>query len=399
MDGRRNRLRHLPPSAVPVKTTDLWAGVGAGPATHTALRVALADYLGIPHEACYLAASGRTVIYALLKGMVSEQPERRRVIMPAYTCPVVPKVALDLGLEPVFVDIEPSSTRYVEKELARALDHRVLAVFVVHPFGIPLPISDILVAAHDAGITIIEDAAQALGARWNGQPAGLAGDYGLFSLGPGKVLSSGGGGIVVTGQEQHIPSLSRWWADLPPAKEFAAVHALARQAAFRLAFHPYGWWAATRIGLQKLGNESASWGYTVRDLSDAQAGVALSLLPRLEEINSARRQAATRLSDAVSRSSSLTTLPVAPPAEPVFLRLPVLAADMEQREALLAKLWSAGIGVGRMYERTLPSIFTPNREDAFPGASAFARRLLTLPTHYHVSADDLAYMESVLSAA
>ena len=316
--------------------------------------------------------------------------------MPAYTCPVIPKVALDLGLEPIYVDIWPESTRYRQDELEAAVGPDTLAVFLVHPFGIPLPIAEILSIAHDVGAVLIEDAAQAMGARWAGQPVGVRGDYGLFSLGPGKPLSTGGGGVVVTGHAENIAHLGAWWAELPPASGLGSAQAWLRQAGFRMAFHPRGWWAATRLGLQRLGNQEESWGYAITGLSDAQAGIGLALLPRLDEINLERRQVATRLISAIKKTSGLQTLPVEPEAEPFYLRLPLLAEDEGRREQLFDDLWAAGIGVGRMYEKTLPAIFDPGNRDAFPSAEAFARRLLTLPTHYHVTEHDIQIMEKIL---
>jgi perosamine synthetase len=395
--ARKMQFRQLPPSAVPVELADLRAGLFASSTANEALREAVADYCGLAREACYLASSGRTVLYTLLKGLAAERPSRTQVVMPAYTCPVLPRVALDLGLKPVYVDIWPESTRYMQDQLEASVGQHTLAVFLVHPFGIPIPIDEVLRTAHNAGAVLVEDAAQAMGAYWAGQPVGIQGDYGLFSLGPGKPLSTGGGGIVVTGRAENIGSLGKWWQDLPPASDLGSAQAWLRQAAFRMAFHPHGWWAATRLGLQHLGNQEESWGYTVRGLSNAQAGIGLALLPRLDEINRRRRQVAGRLLRAIADAPGLQTLQVEPAAEPFYLRLPVLAESESRREQLHNQMWAAGIGAGRMYEKTLPAIFDPQNRDAFPGAEAFASRLLTLPTHYHVSENDLQVMGEILN--
>lgn len=394
--GKQN-LRHLPPSAVPVSMADLQAGLGASPEANTEFRSAVAAYHDLPVEACYLASSGRTVLYTLLKGLAEDREGRRQVVMPAYTCPVVPKVAMDLDLEPVYVDIRPETTRYKQNQLTSVIGQQTLAVFVVHPFGIPLPVNDVLEATRGTGAALIEDAAQAMGARWAGRPVGVAGDFGLFSLGPGKPLSTGGGGIVITGQEQNREALARWWAELPPSTGLRSTQAWVRQASFRLAFHPRSWWAATRIGLQRMGNQEASWGYTVRDLSNAQAGTGRALLPRLDEINGRRKKIAARLAEAVNKSTTLQTIAYEQEAQPIYLRLPLLAESESQREQLFERMWAAGIGAGRMYEKTLPEIFTPQNQVAYPGAEAFARRLLTLPTHYHVSENDIEIMETILA--
>ncbi|MFN2192292.1 MAG: hypothetical protein ACK2UG_08105, partial [Candidatus Promineifilaceae bacterium] len=78
------------------------------------------------------------------------------------------------------------------------------------------------------------------------------------------------------------------------------------------------------------------------------------------------------------------------------LRLPLLVESEALREQLFARMWSAGIGAGRLYEKTLPEIFTPEASASFLGAQSFARRLLTLPTHYHVSEDEIAVMEDIM---
>jgi perosamine synthetase len=397
MAPNQRKYRHLPPSAVPVTRHDLRAGLTPSSDAVEKFRTAVAAYFSLAVESCYLASSGRTVLYTLLKGLAAERSPRHQVIIPAYTCPVVAKVTLDLGLEPVYVDIQPETTRYMTKPFYSAIGGNTLAVLLVHPFGIPLPLDDVLERARGVGAVVIEDAAQAMGAQWAGQPVGLGGDFALFSLGPGKPLSTGGGGIVITGQTQNQAALARWWADLPPASGLVSAGTWLRQFAFRLAFHPRGWWAATRVGLQHMGNDAASWGYTIRDLSSSQAEIGRELMQRLDEINERRRKVARRLAAVVEKAPAFQNLLIEEQAEPIYLRFPLLAESEALREQLFARMWAAGIGAGRLYEKTLPEIFTPGNRANFPGAQSFARRLLTLPTHYHVSEAEIAIMEEVLA--
>jgi dTDP-4-amino-4,6-dideoxygalactose transaminase len=395
VSAAKRPLRQLPPSAVPLSAAALQAGLFAGRDTYDAFRAALAGYLGVAAQGIFLAASGRTALYTLLKGLQTRHPARTQVVMPAYTCPSVPKVVLDLGLTPVYVDIVPQSMHYEGSGVATAVSRQTLAICLIHPFGIPQPVDDVLSLAHAVGAVVIEDAAQALGSRRNGASVGLVADFGLFSLGPGKPLSTAGGGILITSHKQHIQALHEEWADLPSASNLVSVQAWLRQAAFQLAFHPRSWWAATRLGLQRLGNHEASWGYTLRDLSNAQAGIGLALLPHLDEINAQRKKTALRLAALIEQTQTIDNIQIAEDTEPIFLRLPVLAQDAAAREKLYQTLWSAGIGVGRMYERPLPAIF-PQSDANFPGAESFAERLLTLPTHYHVSEDDISLVGRIL---
>ncbi len=316
--------------------------------------------------------------------------------MPAYTCPAVARVVIDLALQPVFVDISMETMCFVPGSLATVVGNGTLAIILVHPFGIPLPVEEVITAAHEAGAVVIEDAAQALGARWDGKPVGTRGDYGLFSLGPGKPISTGGGGIVIANNAQDIPSFDDWWAKLPEASDMASATAWMRQAAFQLAFHPNAWWLATRVGLHRVGNHETSWGYSVQGLTPTQAKVGLALLPRLDEINAQRRLKASILKEVTGRSRSAKTVSISEMAEPFFLRFPLLAESEEQREMLYDQFWSAGIGAGRLYEKTLPSLFSPDDPASFPGAEAVAGRLLTLPTHHYVTDEDIQIMSDIL---
>ena len=396
MTRKKSRLRHLPPTAVPVSLSDLQAGLRSSSTTLDQFQSALASYLGVSKEACKLASSGRTALYCLLHGLQSENPSRTEIVMPAYTCPAVARVVIDLGLHPVYVDISLETMGYVPEQLATAVGENSLAVILVHPFGISLPVDAAINAAHEAGAVVIEDAAQALGAKWDGKPVGTRGDYGLFSLGPGKPISTAGGGIAIANHVEDIPSLNNWWSELPQASAMASRTAWARLVAFQTAFQPNAWWVATRMGLHRVGNHETSWGYTVQGLAPAQASVGLVLLPRLDEINNQRRSKASILQEAVARSRSVQSISISEKAEPFFLRFPLFAASAKQREALYEQFWSAGIGAGRLYEKSLPSIFTPDNREPFPGAEAVAGRLLTLPTHHHVTDDDINTMRDIL---
>jgi dTDP-4-amino-4,6-dideoxygalactose transaminase len=94
----------------------------------------------------------------------------------------------------------------------------------------------------------------------------------------------------------------------------------------------------------------------------------------------------------------LRSIFVAEKAEPIFLRYPLLAASEEERESLYEALWAAGMGVGRLYEKSLPAIFKPGTQASFAGAETIARRLLTLPTHHNVTGDDIINVKVVASA-
>lgn len=386
---RRFLPRHLPPTATPLRLAEWRGGLRPGADAVDRFRDALAAYLGVPF--CQVASSGRTALYLLLT-TVRELPAfqgRSEVVLPAYTCPAVAKVALDAGLQPRLVDIDVETHTYRKEELAASVNPATLAVVCVHPYGLPLPVEDALAAAHGVGALVIEDAAQALGARFDHRPVGTRGDFGLFSLGPGKPLSTGGGGIVCASDPLFGAALERAWQSLAVPGSVQTGWAWARLGLFSLAFHPTGWWLAAKAGAHKLGDSEASWGYALTQLTAGQAAVGLRLLPALDAINAARRARGAAWRERLQGLPGLS-LPRAQGAGEwaIDLRLPLIVAS-GRADDLHARLAAAGIGAGRMYRRTLDEFFPQLAGGAYPGATQVARGLLTLPTNHYVTEADI----------
>lgn len=393
-------MRHLPPTTTPVSQADLRQGLNIFNHAHGRFQAALARYLGVP--VLGLASSGRTALYLLLKNLAqtADLAGRREVLLPAYTCPSLVKVTLDAGLRPRLIDISAQTLAFDLEQLESALGEQTLAVVCVHPFGLPQDIDPIVRLARQGGALVIEDAAQSLGARLGGQPVGTRGDFGLFSLGPGKPISTGGGGILCAQAEHSSLSraVKRTWQELPASSALASGVALGRLVLLTLAFHPLGWWIATRLNLHRVGELEASWSYKLSALTAAQASIGLRLLERLDRVNEQRRLNAERLA-ACLRQLDFVHLPqAAESAAPIYLRFPLLVTGEERRERLFQKLWAAGIGVGRMYGRPLTEFFPQLAGASYPNATAIARQLLTLPTHHYLTQHDIQQISHIFQA-
>ena len=392
-------LRRLPPTASPLSVATLARATNASPGAQEAFRRALRAYLGT--REVFLASSGRTALYLLFEALKSyADGGQRQVIMPAYTCPSLVKVVDESGLIPIFVDISPRTLVMQEEALAREVGREALAIIVVHPFAIPHPLDHPQALAREFGAALIEDAAQALGARAGGRPVGVRGNFGLFSLGPGKPISTGGGGIVCTSDEERTQWLAQAWDALPPTSRKESILAAARLGAMSAAFQPRGWWLATRLGLHKIGDQEESWGFQLTGLTDAQAAVGCEQLARLDEITARRRSNAARLMQLVAEVDfAHVPLPDSleeEHAEPGFLRLPLILDSEKRRDALFQALWDAGIGAGKLYKRTLAEFFPQYALTDYPGAHAVSRRLLTLPTHHYLREADFERIEAAL---
>jgi dTDP-4-amino-4,6-dideoxygalactose transaminase len=284
-----------------------------------------------------------------------------------------------------------------------------------------------LASARTVGALVIEDAAQSMGARVDGRHVGTRGHAGLYSFGPGKPLALGGGGLLVTSDERLAAALHQEWTPLAKPSSMAAGWSWMRMGLFSLAFQPSMWWLATKVGAQKVGANEASWGYQLSGFSARQAAVGLALLPRLDAINQQRRAHARQLlsslagltslvfpasaapTKAVSRDATALEQVVTPDIagisktentkQPIYLRLPLLTSTGAQADTIFAALSAAGIGVGRMYGRTISSFFPQLGGQAMPGSERVARTLLTLPTNYHLSDEEIARIPQQIRAA
>jgi len=141
---------------------------------------------------------------ALLIAMMTENiGGGDEVIVPAYSFFATAGCVSRLGARPVFVDIDPISFNLIPEAVAKAITPRTKAIMPVHLYGQMAEMDAIREIADDADITIIEDAAQAIGSEYNGQRAGSLSDYGCFSFFPTKNLGGiGEGGMVVTDDQE-----------------------------------------------------------------------------------------------------------------------------------------------------------------------------------------------------
>jgi len=127
------------------------------------------------------------------------------------------------GAHPVFVDIEPRTMTIDPQAIPQAINERTKAIIPVHLYGQCADMDPILAIAKQKGLTVIEDACQAHGARYKGSRAGSMGDLGCFSFYPSKNLGAcGEGGIVVTNNSEYARKLRKlrdWGAEKKYAHE------------------------------------------------------------------------------------------------------------------------------------------------------------------------------------
>jgi len=163
--------------------------------------------------------------------------EGARVIVTALDWPAAAAAVISLGARPIPVDVRRGSFLLDPKEVERSLDASVRAVVVTHLSGIPADVDALQSVCANAGVPLIEDCCQALGAASGGRPVGTTGAAGVFSLGPGKLIDAGEGGVLVTddaGIYARAVSLSQH-----PARQLRSG-ASANDLALTARLHPLG---------------------------------------------------------------------------------------------------------------------------------------------------------------
>jgi perosamine synthetase len=159
-----------------------------------AFEAALSEYLDIPEVV--VVSSGTAALYLSLKAHNIGRGDE--VIIPAYSFPAVANVVELVGARPVFVDILPRNCCIDTALIADKITRKTAAIMPVHEFGHPAEMDHINQLAEHHGLVVIEDAACALGTKYQKKPAGTLSDTGCFSFHPRKILTTGEGGAIVT---------------------------------------------------------------------------------------------------------------------------------------------------------------------------------------------------------
>jgi len=158
-----------------------------------------AGYLGA--DCCVGVGSGTDALHLAFRALGIGAGDE--VIIPAHTFVATAIAVMQVGAKPVLVDIEQRSFLIDVALIEAAITPRTKAICPVHLYGRACNMERIQQIAKRHSLAVVEDAAQAHGARWNERPLGTIGDIGCFSFYPGKNLGAyGDGGAVVTNNDQ-----------------------------------------------------------------------------------------------------------------------------------------------------------------------------------------------------
>jgi perosamine synthetase len=232
------------------------------------------DYYGVKHSISTNSATSG--LYAAIGAL--EIGYGDEVIVSPYTMSACAIAPLIYGAIPVFADVELESGSLDPISIAERVTPRTKAILVVHQFGIPANMDAIMAIAKKHDLKIIEDCAQAHGAKYKEQYVGTIGDIGVFSLNVNKTIQAGEGGVCITNND-----------DL----------------AYRLQLiRNHGEAVVDAAEYENIVNIA---GFNYR-LTEIQAAIAREQLKKLDRINSSRIELVEQLIDGISKMPILTPL-------------------------------------------------------------------------------------------
>jgi len=366
------------------------------PPTGNAIELAYtaAQSLQWPRGYCPIFVNSGTAALALALTIARLQhPEvaTPEAILPAYGCPDLVAAAEFAGLRPVLADIGENDPGYDFESLQRVLNANTLAVVAVNFLGIGERLGELReLLRRWPQAALVEDNAQ-----WFPEPlstAELFGDSVCLSFGRGKPVSLLGGGALLL-RETYVDAALTEGLIEPAAQHFSAWQARLYNCLLRPAL--YG--IISRNPLLHLG-QTVFKPLAAVSAMDEQRRVLLAA--NVERYLARTANAAERIRAAIPPSKNLPARLVERSAR--LLRYPVLCADLRERDTLLQRLRGAGLGATALYQRILPAVtgIDDRVEVRVPldGARAFADRLLTLPVHAGVSAEDVRRMAAIMRA-
>ena len=301
-----------------------------------ALEAELAALAGVRHG---IGVGSGTDALRLALSAVGVRPGDE-VITPAFSFVASASTILMAGARPVFVDVDPATCALDPAALERALTPRTRAVVAVHLYGHPAPIDRIAEIARRHGVALVEDAAQAIGATWDGRPIGGWGDVACL-----RSIDQDLGACATPHAAQDRDGPGEHLAAAPPRRQRRYQHVI----------------------------------WVLRRLDEVQAAMLRVKLRRLDAWTQARRRLAARYRE------RLAGLPLGLPTEDPRARhiYHLFTVRHPQRDALAKVLADLGVGTMVHYPRAVPEqpLFDQDAERRWPQAWRAAREVLSLPCY------------------
>jgi dTDP-4-amino-4,6-dideoxygalactose transaminase len=344
---------------------------------------------GVKHGISF--GAGRMALYAVLEALDIGQGDE--VILPAFTCVVVPNAILYRGARPVYVDIKPRYFSIDVRKVEAAITPRTKALYAQHAFGVPCDVEALRDIGRRHGLPVIEDAAHALGAVYRGKPVGSLTEVAFFSTDHSKVINTHLGGMAVTDNDALAARLRRVQAEAPFLDTNLTRRLIRSFLLEYFLFAPRVLWLGRTMHtvLARLDflfyffdelktTKPTEYPYPCR-LSSAQAQLGLSQLENLQGNLAHRRQIANWLEQKI-RWNGMSSDQI---DESTWLRYSFLVKDRAKFQRCFSKHFDLGIWFTSVVEGRMKDLEEVGyHPGSCPVAEYVVQHIVNLPTHLRI---------------
>ncbi len=324
------------------------------------------ETLGIPH-AVAVNCSSSAIRLALVICGVGPGDE---VITTPMTCTLTNHPILEQFARVVFADIQDDSGNIDPIDVERRITSHTKAIICTHWAGQPADLAELNEIAHRHGLAIIEDGSEAFGATYRGRPIGAVSRFTAFSFQAIQIITTGEGGLLAVrdGGAANVARVLRWYGISRGSRK------------------------PNELGYYDFDITSVGFGYHMTNVS---AAMGVENLKTLEGQRKHRKSVIERYRSAFCGVPGVTLLAEKADRESSnhFFTMHV-----EKRGDFCRKLGEAGIEASIVHHRNDDySVFGGIRED-LPGLAKFARSYIGLPTHMHLSEEDVEFVVATVRA-
>jgi dTDP-4-amino-4,6-dideoxygalactose transaminase len=341
-----------------------------------------------------VAVSTGTDADAVAVATLLERGARRgdEVVVPALTFISVANAVLHAGLVPRFADIDADSYNLEPAAVEAAITPRTRAIMAVHNFGRPAPMDELEDAAARRGLTLIEDAAEAHGARYRGKLVGTFGAMAAYSFYVAHILTTGEGGMIIT-DDDELARLCRSLRAHGRACD-CKVCVLNVDSSYCPLRYKYGDDTDIRFHFERVGFSSK--------MNELEAALGVEQVEKMDDIVRARRERLDYFNRHLARHEEFLKLFRAGPGEeisPLCYPLVVKREAPFERFELTKYLEQRGVetrpAFGCIPTQQPAYKWMGRREGEFPAAEYVGARGFYIGCHQNITDEDAAYVVAV----